>query len=194
MKKTIFLVCLAVLALGAIQAKPTLGVRAGLNVARLQLTASEDGQNVGIDTASSIGVHVGGFVQFLYPNKLMLQPELLFTQKGTETGSSDEVTINYIAVPVLCKYDITLSTIHLQPLVAPEIGYAISAKSTYNEDFIDSINRVNLGLNLGGDLVYKENYFMGLRYYMGLNDLEKGAGKRPPISNTCWSVSMGYLF
>ena len=76
MKKTIFLVCLAVLALGAIQAKPTLGVRAGLNVARLQLTASEDGQNVGIDTASSICVHVGGFVQFLYPNKLMLQPEL----------------------------------------------------------------------------------------------------------------------
>ena len=52
---------------------------------------------------------------------------------------------------------------------------------------------LNAGFNLGADLIYTEDYFLGLRYYLGMTDLLSSA-KRPPISNTCWTISVGYLF
>lgn len=195
MKKVMILMMIVLLFAGVLQAKMKVkpGIRAGVNVARLELT--QDGEQ--IDTSDALGLHIGGFAQFELTKNLYLQPELLYTQKGTGAYDMDKVTIDYIALPVLVKpsFRIPLSTpILLQPLVAPEIGYAISAKSTYNDEFYKYIHRVNAGLNFGADVTYTDSYFLGIRYYLGLTELINVNAKRPPISNTCWSVSMGYLF
>lgn len=189
MKKTVFIL-LVLLCCGLAWAKFPYGFRAGLNLAKLEL--SDNGES--LDTSSSIGLVLGGFMQFKSQGKLIIQPEVLYTQKGSEANIDDVVTIDYIAVPVLFKLDFPMSSIRLQPFAGPELGYAIKAESTYNPDFLESINKANLGLNLGGDLVYDENYFFGLRYFLGLSDLDKSSAKRPPISNTCWSLSVGYIF
>ncbi len=196
MKKALILIICALLFAGALQAKIKVnpGFRVGLNVARLQVT--QDGQE--IDTSDALGLHIGGFAQFELMRNVFLQPELLYTQKGTGTLDEDKVTIDYIALPVLLKtsFKIPLTQpIILQPLVAPEIGYAISAKSTSHDDeFYKYIHRVNAGFNFGADIIYTDNYILGIRYYLGMTDLMNPNAKRPPISNTCWSVSMGYLF
>jgi len=195
MKKTLIFILIALLFAGALQAKMKVkpGIRAGVNVARLELL--ENGQQ--IDTSDALGLHIGGFAQFELMKNLYLQPELLYTQKGTGAFDDDKVTIDYIAIPVLVKpsFRIPLSTpILLQPLVAPEIGYAISAKSTYNDEFYKYIHRVNAGFNFGADITYTDSYFVGIRYYLGLTDLINPNAKRPPISNTCWTISMGYVF
>lgn len=195
MKKAVNLIVFALLFAGALQAKIKVnpGFRVGLNVARLELT--EDGQE--IDSSDALGLHIGGFAQLELMRNVFLQPELLYTQKGTGAYDEDKVTIDYIALPVLLKTSIRIplsQPIVLQPLVAPEIAYAISATSTYNDEFYKYIHRVNAGFNFGADITYTDNYILGIRYYLGLTDLMNPNAKRPPISNTCWSISMGYLF
>lgn len=121
---------------------------------------------------------------------------MLYTQKGTGANVDDVVTIDYIALPVLLKLNVLIpgvQDLYLQPLIAPEMGYAIKATSTYNPLFHESVNKLNAGFNLGADLIYTEDYFLGLRYYLGMTDLLSSA-KRPPISNTCWTISVGYMF
>ena len=191
MKKTLIILAVLLVLAGAAQAKLNFGLRSGLNVSKLEL--SPDGS---IDTRSALGLHIGGFVQLKTDSPLLIQPELLYTQKGTGTNVDDVVTIDYIAMPVLLKLNVMIpgaKDIYLQPLIAPEMGYAIKATSTYNPLFHESINKLNAGFNLGADLIYTENYLLGLRYYLGMTDLLSSA-KRPPISNTCWSISVGYIF
>ncbi|MCB5246409.1 MAG: porin family protein [Candidatus Cloacimonetes bacterium] len=191
MRKALIVLCLALLLAGAAEAKVKYGLRSGLNVSKLEL--SPDGS---IDTRSALGLHIGGFVQLKTDSPLIIQPELLYTQKGTGANVDDVVTIDYIALPVLLKLNVEIpgaQEILIQPLIAPEMGYAINATSTYNPLFHESINKLNAGFNLGADLIYTGDYFIGLRYYLGMTDLLSDA-KRPPISNTCWTISVGYLF
>lgn len=190
MKKITMLLAVAILLAGAAHAKANLGIRAGLNVAKLEL--SQDGS---VDTRSALGLHIGGFVQLLTDSPLVIQPELLYTQKGTGANEADKVTIDYIALPVLLKLNVRIpgaEQMLIQPLLAPEMGYALGANSTMDPNFLENINRLNAGFNLGADLYYTEDYFIGLRYYLGMTDLLRS--KRPAISNTCWTVSLGYAF
>jgi hypothetical protein len=192
MKRTLVIIAFTLICLGSAHAKIAWGLRGGLNVARLELTSN--GQS--IDTSSALGLHAGAFLKLATDSPLIIQPELLYTQKGTQANVSDVVTIDYIALPILIKYNIQLpqiSQVLIQPFIAPELAYAVSASSTYNPDFYDSINKLNSGFNFGADLVYTDNYMLGLRYFLGMSELEKGA-KREPISNSCWSVSIGYNF
>ncbi len=193
MKKALIILSIAFLLSGVAHAKVKLGVRAGLNIAKLELT--EDGQS--IDTRSALGLHIGGFAQLRPKSFLIIQPELLYSQKGTDAFVDDVVTIDYIVLPVLVKADVTIpgvKGIRFQPLIAPEMGYAIKAVSTFNDTFYENINKLNAGINFGLDLAYTEEYFIGLRYYLGLTDLLNDRSKRPPISNTCWTFSVGYIF
>ncbi len=192
MKKVAIILGLLLVIAGAAQAKVNTGIRAGLNVANLEL--SNDGS---IDTSSELGLHIGGFVQLKTDSPLIIQPELLYTQKGTSVLSGDKVTIDYLALPVLLKLNVKIpgnQEILIQPLIAPEMGYALSVNSEYNNLTADNINKLNAGFNLGADLIYTEDYFIGLRYYLGMTDLLNDRAKRPPISNTCWTISVGYLF
>ncbi len=191
MKKVLIVLAALLLLAGVAQAKLIYGLRSGLNVSKLEL--SPDGS---IDTRSALGLHIGGFIQLKTDSPLIIQPELLYTQKGTGANVDDVVTIDYIALPVLLKLNVLIpgvQDLYLQPLIAPEMGYAIKATSTYNPLFHESVNKLNAGFNLGADLIYTEDYFLGLRYYLGMTDLLSSA-KRPPISNTCWTISVGYMF
>lgn len=193
MKKVIICLTLALLTASAIHAKVNLGIRTGLNVAKLELDSG--GQS--IDTSNALGLHIGGFVQLSTNSPLIIQPELLYTQKGTGANEADKVTIDYIVLPVLLKLNVAIpgnEQLLVQPLLAPEMGFAIKASSTYDPNFQESINRLNAGFNLGADLIYDKEYFIGLRYYLGMTDLLKDQSKRPLISNTCWTVSVGYIF
>ncbi len=191
MKKVLIVLSVLLLLAGVAHAKLSYGLRSGLNVSKLEL--SPDGS---IDTRSALGLHIGGFIQLKTDSPLIIQPELLYSQKGTGTDVDDVVIIDYIVLPVLLKLNVLIPGVQdllVQPLVAPEMGYAINATSTYNPLFHESINKLNAGFNLGADLVYTKNYFLGLRYYLGMTDLLSSA-KRPPISNTCWTISIGYMF
>ena len=189
MKRILIVLGVALLLMGTAQAKVNLGIRAGLNVAKLELSQE------GVDTRSALGLHIGGFLQLKTDSALIIQPELLYTQKGTVAEENDKVTIDYLALPVLLKLNVGIpgaGQMLIQPLLAPEIGYALSANYS-GQPFLENINRLNAGFNLGADLYYSQDYFIGLRYYLGMTDLLRSS-KRPAISNTCWTISAGYMF
>jgi hypothetical protein len=188
MKKTLLLISLMLLFVGLANAQNRYGLRAGLNISSLEFTA--DGES--IDTSNSLGIHAGLFMQHKTKQGLILQPELLYSQKGSL--SSDRAYIDYIEAPLLFKLSFNLQKTLVQPLAGPQVGYAIRAESDLNPDLLGDINRLNLGINLGVDLVYSDDYFGGLRYYLGLSNLEKDTAKREPISDACWMLSAGYLF
>lgn len=192
MKKTFLILIVAILCVGAVQAKSHLGLRAGANVSTLKFSDDLSG----VDTSASLGVHAGVFLQFaLTDTTFAIQPELLYSQKGS-LSSSDAARIDYIVLPLLLKAKLNLNLLGLQaqPLIGPELGYAVSASTDLNPDFIDSINRLNFGVNLGVDVLQSSNLFFGIRYFIGLSELDKSSAKREPISNSCWSVSTGYIF
>ncbi len=188
MKKTLIVTSLVLLCLGLAHAQNRYGFRGGLNISSLELTA--DGES--IDTSNSLGIHAGLFLQHKTKQGLIVQPEILYSQKGAL--SSDRAYIDYIEIPLLFKLNLNLGKAYLQPLAGPQAGYAIRAESDLNPNLLEDIQRLNLGLALGADIVYSDDYFAGIRYYLGLSSLEKDASKREPISNTCWMISTGYIF
>ncbi|HOC95513.1 MAG TPA: porin family protein [Candidatus Cloacimonadota bacterium] len=192
MKKLLIIGAVLLLCLGLAEAKTRnmYGVKGGVNIAKLQISET-DGS---VDTSTSLGAVVGVLMQSRPLRNLIVQPELLYSQKGSDIQDTDKLTISYITMPVLLKAALRVDSLRIQPLAGPEVGYALSAKSSNDVDYIDDLNRVNIGINLGVEFVYSTNYMMGVRYFHGLTELDKSAAKRPAISNNCWSVTAGYLF
>ena len=192
MKKLLIIGAVLLLCLGLAEAKTRnmYGVKGGVNIAKLQISET-DGS---VDTSTSLGAVVGVLMQSRPLRNLIVQPELLYSQQGSDIQDTDKLTISYITMPVLLKAALRVDSLRIQPLAGPEVGYALSAKSSNDVDYIDDLNRVNIGINLGVEFVYSTNYMMGVRYFHGLTELDKSAAKRPAISNNCWSVTAGYLF
>jgi hypothetical protein len=192
MKKLLIIGAVLLLCLGLAEAKTRnmYGVKGGVNIAKLQISET-DGS---VDTSTSLGAVVGVLMQSRPLRNLIVQPELLYSQKGSDIQDTDKLTISYITMPVLLKAALRVDSLRIQPLAGPEIGYALSAKSANDVDYINDLNRVNIGINLGVEFVYSTNYMMGVRYFHGFTELDKSAAKRPAISNNCWSVTAGYLF
>lgn len=191
MKKLLIIAAVLLLCLGLADAKTRnmYGVKAGVNIAKLQIET--DGS---VDTSTSLGAVVGVLMQSRPLRNLIIQPELLYSQKGSDIQDTDKLTISYITMPVLLKPALMVDSLRIQPLVGPEFGYALSATSANDVDYTNDIRRFNIGINFGVELVYSTNYMMGVRYFHGLTELDKSAAKRPAISNNCWSVTAGYLF
>lgn len=77
------------------------GIKGGLNVANLTGTDSEG-------FVRKTGLVAGGFVKLNIAPNLAIQPEVLFTQKGSKGdigfGATATFEMNYIEVPVLLRY------------------------------------------------------------------------------------------
>lgn len=132
--KKILLTAAVVFALGtAAQAQDMrFGVKAGVNFSNF------GGDEVG-DSSARTGFHVGAVAEFPLSENFSIQPEVLFSQQGSqnefnevytiggvEVRDSYEVkqTLNYINVPIAAQYEIFDGfTLH----AGPQIGFLISA-------------------------------------------------------------------
>ncbi len=213
MKKVLF-AAVAVFAFGAANAQDmSFGAKAGLNVSTL--TGDVE------DTNSLIGAHAGVFAEFKISDKFSFQPELLFSMQGAkekisgteslggETYSFTEETklkLSYINIPLMAKYYVA-EKFSLE--AGPQIGFLMSAKGDYeysetfggetfsesaSEDVKDGFKGIDFGLNFGAAYDFTDNLFAGVRYNLGLgdiNDVEDFDGK---INNSVFQVSIGYKF
>lgn len=85
------------------------GVKGGVTFGDMPNVTSEF-NDVGVDTSQRIGWVAGGFLTVNFGNGFMLQPEVLYTQKGVKVDTSvDEFTSNlrikldYLDVPILAR-------------------------------------------------------------------------------------------
>jgi len=127
----------------------TKGFKFGLNISSIS--------NAGLDMKG--GLALGVFVNYPMSPSVAVQPELLYSEKGSEGGlfsfTEQDLTLTYLEIPILLKATL-FNMGGLQPhlTVGPEVGILLSAD--YNgEDVKDDINSLDFGITFGAGFVYQ---------------------------------------
>ncbi|MCB5224598.1 MAG: porin family protein [Candidatus Cloacimonadaceae bacterium] len=178
MKKTLIILALTVLSLSLAFADVTYGLRGGLNM----MNRDSTDQNA-VTTGNRTGFHAGLILQYSTDSNFIVQPEILYSQKGFtfKAATVDNTTaMDYVEVPILLKYNVRAAKgLNLQPTVAPFVGYAVVAKNIFKgvviddeTDLLEDINRLNYGVDFGLDLQIIDKVLVGARYQLGLADYD----------------------
>jgi hypothetical protein len=163
---------------------PKFGIKAGVNLANLYVDDVQD-ENM------KVGLNVGLHAKVPLFRGVSLQPELLYTSKGTKVtynnllmGNGEyRFNLNYVELPVLAVVNIArninvhaggygayLASANVKDMDDDGNVYDIS---NLNED---NFNRFDYGL-VGGLGVDVENFTIGARYNYGLKEVGKsGSG------------------
>lgn len=195
MKKTLIIIALTVLSLSLAFADVTYGLRGGLNLTN-RSTSSKN--SVKMDNRT--GFHGGLILQYHTDSNFMVQPEILYSQKGYKYLFIAEHTVgmDYVEVPVLLKYNIEAARgLHLQPTVAPYVGYAVIAKDVSKNtdvDLMDKINKIDYGVDLGLDIQLLNQVLVGARYKIGLADYDYPSSSSVKYNHNGIIFSLGFLF
>jgi hypothetical protein len=193
---TALLTCLASSSLMA-QKTARAGVKAGMNVSNLYI------DNVH-DENARIGFNGGFYGQILSSEFFAIQPELLYSTKGTRADYTGFVVnqkvrfnLNYLDLPVLAVFKLGRSAeIH----AGGYASYLLSANIQYDGNVNNGTDQLDkdhfksydygltggFGLNFGAVQV-------GARYNYGLVTLAKSSAARDMIGNSKNSVAQLYL-
>jgi len=191
MKKVylLFVVAALLISVSSVNAqKIKFGIKGGLNL------ASFYGENVGTDTKT--GLYIGGFLENKFSEKLSLQAELLYSEKGAVNYADCDFKFkfNYFTVPVVCKYYFA-DWIILQ--FGPQFGFNILSDFTdgnvtvdYEEVSGENINTFDFGLNLGAEVFVTKHIALNARYNFGLTEVVNDT----KMKNSVMQFGMAYRF
>jgi hypothetical protein len=151
------------------------GIKGGLNLSNLYIKA----ENID-DENPRIGMHLGLFSQIMFADAIGIQPEILFSHKGSEasyTGLIDQTVkfnLNYIDIPVLLVVrPIEVLEIH----AGPYLGILVNSKVKYSgliegEDEIDRDHLKTFDYGFAGGVAFNfGNLQTGIRYNMGSQEI-----------------------
>lgn len=192
----------------SIQAQATFGVRAGINVATVNFQS--DGFNISPD--SRVGLTVAGLANIPVNESFSIQPEVHFIQKGYKFeleffGEVTETTakLNYLEVPIHAKYAFGNENLRFFILAGPAIGFALGGEveqcdggDCISEDIEfddnDGFNRLDLGLSVGAGMNIGSNFFVDLRYVLGITNLSEDDADDIKTTNRGIQIGVGYMF
>lgn len=174
------------------------GVKGGVDFAKLSYSNSGGS----ISSSSTTGFVIGGYATFEMSSGIMLQPELLYVQKGSESsfGSSTTTTnLDYIEIPVLAKYSFSAGSSSFKPYAAagPYLAFNMNAETEgggQTTDISDNVKGTDFGLagEVGANI---SGFNIGLRYDLGLTDIDdSGQGGSGSTKNTALFITAGYSF
>ena len=149
------------------------GLKAGLNVSSIKVS---DGN----DFDSKAGLYVGGLAHIHITKHFALQPELVYSMQGGESGNLTR-SLNYINVPVLAQY-MTGDGFRLQ--TGPQLGFMVSGKDKVGNIEVkinDQLNTTDLSWAFGASYISKMGLGVDARYNLGItnmNENEAGAEAR----------------
>ena len=194
MKKVLLIAAMAVFSLTSSQAQEfSFGVKAGVNIANL------GGDSFGVGSLGSrAGLHIGGLAVIPLMENISLQPELLYSMKGSNwswSGSGvgywgDDLKLDYIDIPVLGKYHLPWVN-GLSAEAGPVFGILMSAKSG-NEDVKDAFKSFDAAFAIGATYKLNMGVFFSLRYNKGLLDVWDDNDIKN--QNNVFQLSAGYMF
>jgi len=136
-------------------------------IAGLQMT-NLSGDNDS-DNAMKLGAHVGGVINLGITDNLSIEPQVLYSMKGTQSDQDSDlkINLNYIDVPIHIKYRLDNGLFFF---AGPNIGLLLSAKfdnGEDTEDIKDDMKGLDLGINVGAGYEFESGLGLALRYNMG---------------------------
>ncbi|HLP65361.1 porin family protein [Flavobacterium sp.] len=186
--KKILLTAVAVFGFAFANAQETkFGAKAGLNLSNVT------GDNTD-DNKMKVGFQVGAFANIGISEQFAVQPEVLFSTQGNKIdGPGDgSVELNYINIPIMAQYKVA-DKFTLE--AGPQIGFLMSAKLKFDGgsiDVKDQINSTDFGIGVGAGYDVAENINLGLRYTIGVSNLNKEGDDKNANSNLAFAI--GYRF
>jgi hypothetical protein len=141
------------------------GAKAGINFNSIR-TVDMPAEFDRFDNA--FGFHVGGFLSGKISDKVMLTPEVQFTQRGASDGDV-RLNLSYIEVPIMLAYlPLNIFAIEAGPSVAFKVGGKgkVDGRSFRLNDAYEKM--MDFGANVGVRFNLTEDVSIYGRYYHGL--------------------------
>ncbi len=176
-----------------------LGVKGGFSLVNLKGIAVNvaPGEFISFDNSIKPSFHFGGFGIYEITEKLNLQGEFIYFNKGAKSKEAT-LSLHYISIPVLVNYEV-YDNLYLQG--GPEIGFLMAARTKIGGTNFDLKgfynNAVDFTLNLGAKYQLNSELHIGMRYALGLSDLrddDNGDLASLKFLNRGLHISVGYRF
>ena len=154
------------------------GVKGGLNLANIT------GDDVD-DAKIKLGMTVGGFATYPLGDKLVIRPEVTFTQKGYRMEESEEgydykgtVKMNWLDIPILAVFEFAEG---IKAFVGPYFDLYLGGEFVVESDFGDfdesiegeDVNSLGMGLIFGGAYGITESIDVETRVALGLTSMDE---------------------
>ncbi|MEQ1586981.1 MAG: porin family protein [Cyclobacteriaceae bacterium] len=179
------------------QSNKRVGIKGGLNVSNLFI------DNV-TDENARLGFHLGLFGQLFSSDVFAIQPELLYSTKGSKAQYTSgafyqdvQYNLNYLELPVLAVFKLGES-VEIQ--AGGYASYLLNANISYQGDIangadeIDKDNLTSFDYGLSGGLGYNfKAVQVGVRYNYGLVQIADSDAARAAIGNSKNSCAQLYL-
>ncbi|RZJ50533.1 MAG: PorT family protein [Flavobacterium sp.] len=158
------------------------GIKGGLNFSTV---TGDDTESIDYVTSQNIGL----VSEIPISEKFSFQPEIMFSRQGY-SFDNDVVALNYLNVPLMGKYYVTKG---FSVEAGPQIGFLLSAENE-KTDVKDSFNTFDFGVNFGLGYKLENGLNFGVRYNLGLTDINNIEGISSKNKNGVFQISVGYFF
>ena len=177
--------------IAAAQTPLTVGVKAGVNIAKVSIDDDDDD----VDVKSLVGAVAGLFVGQQINDTVGWRLEGLFSQKGAkdaETGEDAKNKFTYVDVPLLLTLGPSSSDdTRFNVFTGPQISFNTSAKFVEagepDLDIKDSVKSTDFGWVVGAGLE-KGRITADARYTLGLTNIAEFGSE---VKNKVFSVMIG---
>lgn len=178
------------------------GLRLGGNTAKL---TGDDIQDIEETIKSKTGLVAGVFLAINLGKIVTIQPEVLYTMKGTKLEDSlgeysGKLYGDYLEIPLLLK--IRIPTPGIQPAIfaGPSVGFKLREKLTFDGQDVpleeSLLENNDYGAIFGAGLDLGRHFMIDVRYSLGLKKvLTAIEGEEPvDVKNGVWSATIGIAF
>ncbi len=163
------------------------GIKAGANVANVNGDIGTALQ----DWKSTVGFCGGIFLELNLGRVLTIQPEVLYTMKGADTGTG-KLTFDYLEIPILLKLRIPTGSVHPFVFAGPAFGFTLRA--LVDGVKISDMPSADYSAVLGGGLQLGRSIHVDARYTMGLQKLAIPDLDTIDLKNGVLSATIGLAF
>ena len=213
MKRTIFVFFLTLLFVynsNAQYREVYYGAKVGGNLSHVMYNGNSD--SFFNNNKMFLSSHIGGFAEIVINEIFAVQPELLYSVKGSnfdlvgENNPKSSFVFKYISIPILAKYYVS-ERISIQ--AGPQIAVLLSAKNEESSDVYQSnlgnelasvdiyheMNFLDYGLTGGVSYLTKSGFLIGARYNYGLaNTFNKDSNFIGKMNNGAVQIFAGFSF
>lgn len=182
MKKIVLsLMIIGLVCTGYGQAKLEIGLKAGANF------ANTDIENVNSEAVTSF--HGGAFILVKLAN-IGIQPEVLYSSQGSQVSGADDISLDYINIPVMAKVYLPLG-INFQ--VGPQFGILTdNLQDLDGNGAKEELKSSDLSAVFGAGVDLPFGLKVDARYILGLSDINNDAIYQGEVKNKMFQVSLGY--
>jgi len=189
-KRTIIFLFFLVLAHQAC-AQTSYGIKGGFNWVTLDVN-SDDSFYEKWGYPYKPAFHFGFYSKYNLRERVSVNPELLFSNKGymysqTSEGPKSYKHLNYLNLPIMAGFSLFN---RLDLLLGPELGYLLNGE--------DWNNKLDFGLSTGANFHAGEKITIGIRYSHGLTSVidtdqyQLPTNEKVDFQNKSYQLSIGY--